>query len=435
MIEVADRLDSLDRNERMTALREVAASLEEGTVTRSGRVNMHVHSFFSYNYRFFSPSRVVYEAFLRHLDCVCVVDFDVLDGVEETIDAGLLLRVPACAGMETRVFVPWMEDVEINSPGEPGIAYFIGAGFPDGSAAGSAVLKGLAEIAHERLRGMVERLNAALQRITVDVDSDVLPLTPAGNATERHLSLAYVRKAREVFGVEGALAFWSEVLGEDFTSLEDACDVRLQNAVRSKLMKRGGPGYVPPGKGSFPLLDEVVEFVEQAGAVPVYAWLDGFSDGERDPESLLVRMVERGVCGVNIIPARNYTPGAGISDERCAAMYELVLTARKRGLFVVAGTEMNSPGQPFVDDFDSIELAPLAGVFLQGARVLYAHTMLRRFCGIGYTGAWAERHLGALGTRRSFFEEVGEALVRVGPGVLEGLSPSSTPAEVMRRLK
>ena len=68
-----------------------------------------------------------------------IVDFDVLDGVDEFLDACDLVGVRGSAGIETRVFVPEFADREINSPGEPGVCYHMGIGFtssqvPDGVA-------------------------------------------------------------------------------------------------------------------------------------------------------------------------------------------------------------------------------------------------------------------------------------------------------------
>jgi hypothetical protein len=50
-----------------------------------------------------------------------IVDFDVLDGVDEFLDACELVGVRGSAGIETRVFLPEFATREINSPGEPGV--------------------------------------------------------------------------------------------------------------------------------------------------------------------------------------------------------------------------------------------------------------------------------------------------------------------------
>ena len=50
----------------------------------------------------------------------------------------------------------------------------------------------------------------SLRRLTVDYDRDVLPLTPAGNATERHMLVAYLKAAARRF--PDPVPFWAEKL-------------------------------------------------------------------------------------------------------------------------------------------------------------------------------------------------------------------------------
>ena len=45
-----------------------------------------------------------------------------------------------------------------------------------------------------------------LAPLALDYEADAVPLTPKGNATERHLCLAYARKAAKDFPEESALA-------------------------------------------------------------------------------------------------------------------------------------------------------------------------------------------------------------------------------------
>ena len=51
-------------------------------------------------------------------------------------------------------------------------------------------------------------------------------------------------------------------------------------------MKKGGVGYVQPGKGSFPLMADMNRFVLESGAIPTLTWLDGTSEGEKAIEEL-----------------------------------------------------------------------------------------------------------------------------------------------------
>ncbi len=88
----------------------------------------------------------------------------------------------------------------------------------------------------------------------------------------------------------------------------------------------------------------------------------------------------------------------------------MVELAQKLHLPVVEGTEMNSPGQKFVDNFETKELAPLVPVFLKGAHIVYAHSVLQQKCGLGYTSDWAGKNFKSTAEKNEFFEELGNIL-------------------------
>ena len=115
------QLNSFDPAVREAALKKVRETYSS--------FNMHCHSFYSYNGYGYSPSMLAALAKENNWRSAMLVDFDVLDGVDEFLFACKSLGVKAAAGMETRVFIPELADVEINSPGEPGIAYHLGCGF------------------------------------------------------------------------------------------------------------------------------------------------------------------------------------------------------------------------------------------------------------------------------------------------------------------
>ncbi|MDX9974381.1 MAG: PHP domain-containing protein, partial [FCB group bacterium] len=181
-------------------------------------VNLHSHTFYSYNGYGYSPTAFAWKARLAGLAVAGVVDFDVLDAVDEFLEAARRLGLKACAGLETRIFVPEYGDREINSPGEPGISYHMGAGFTSSSVKNGGFLAGMKTAAQSRNRAILERVNPYLAPAELDYERDVLPLTPNGNATERHLCMAYDARAAEVFPEDAARAkFWAEKLkeGED----------------------------------------------------------------------------------------------------------------------------------------------------------------------------------------------------------------------------
>ncbi|HDS85655.1 MAG TPA: hypothetical protein ENN97_10735, partial [Phycisphaerales bacterium] len=164
------QLDSFNPAERKTALRQIIAELADKRiqVNPAGRfVNLHAHTFFSFNCYGYSPTHFAWLAKKEGLAAAGIVDFDVLDGVDEFLAAADALNLRACASIETRVFVPEFADLVINSPGEPGIAYHMGAGMPSSmvSGHGKAFLDDLKQTAQRRNREMMERVNDYLDPV------------------------------------------------------------------------------------------------------------------------------------------------------------------------------------------------------------------------------------------------------------------------------
>ncbi|MFH1613867.1 MAG: hypothetical protein ABIG61_02125 [Planctomycetota bacterium] len=430
-------LDDFDIHNRMGALQKLVALNPDTLAVKAGQyVNMHCHTFFSYNAYGYSPSRFAWLARSRGLAAAQIVDFDVLDGLDEFIEAGRLLELKVAVGMETRVFVPEFADKEMTSPGEPGITYHMGVGFVscDLKKGQKSFLNMLRSTAQRRNIELVSRVNQYLRPVVLDYERDVVPLTPSGNATERHICLAYVKKAVEVFNSSDDLArFWSEKLSVESDELDLPDGPRLQGIIRTKTMKQGGVGYVQPDTGSFPRMAQTNEFILAAGAIPALTWLSGFSQGEKAIERLLDVAMDSGVAAINIIPDRNFTPG--IKDEKLANLYHIVNIAQSRNLPVVVGTEMNSPGQKFVDDFDSEELAPLLPVFLKGAYIVYGHSVMQRRCGLGYISRWAQSRFSCSAEKNSFFEEIGAVLEPKAEHLLDGLDETATPNQILKKIR
>jgi hypothetical protein len=431
-------LDSFDAGQRKQALLSLLDQVKAGEIRlpEAGRfVNLHCHTSFSYNTYGYSPTKFAWLARKAGLAVVGTTDFDVLDALDEFREACRLLGLKGCSGMETRVYVPEFSTRVINSPGEPGISYHMGVGFPSSTVPASQreFLQGLKQTAQQRNRDLMQRVNRYLSPIELDYERDVLTLTPAGNATERHMCLAYARKARDHFGEtsDELAGFWSQKLGADAKKLGLPEGRDLLNTIRAKTMKRGGVGYVQPDGGSFPLMADTNRFILAAGGMPVHTWLDGTSDGEQAIEELLDVAMSTGAVAINVIPDRNYTPGS--QDQKVKNLYQVVEVAQRRHLVVVEGTEMNSPGQKFVDDFNTGELAPLLPVFLKSAYIVYAHSVLEQRCGLGYTSKWAEKSFTRVIDKNEFYRQVGESLKPEYEEELTGLAENATPKEVLDR--
>jgi hypothetical protein len=401
---------------------------------------MHCHTFFSFNAYGHSPSSLVWLARRRGFRLIGIVDFDVLDGVEEFLDACVVAEVRGSTGMETRVFVPEFASRELSSPGEPGVAYHMGIGFTTAHCptAVCGILDDMRLRAARRNREMVTRVNAHLSPVAIDYDLDVLPLTPEGNATERHMLTAYLRAAAQA--TPDVAGFWAAKL--DMTPEAVAAvlpdEPKFQNLVRSRLMKRGGVGYVQPGPESFPTVEEVHRLIVACGALPCVTWLDGLSAGEQAIEEYLDLMIGKGAVALNIIPDRNWN----IADPetrrlKTQKLYEVVQIAHDRALPLNIGTEMNAYGQKLVDDFDAPALAPVRAAFLDGAYFVYGHTMLQRARGLGYQSTWAQSHLPGRAERNAFYTEAGKLLPPGKPSLdrLARIDESEPPARILSRLR
>jgi hypothetical protein len=423
---------------RAQALEALIASGESAGLPQAA-VNLHCHTFFSFNAYGYSPTGLAWLARQRGFKTLGIVDFDVLDGVDEFLNACEMLGVRGSAGMETRVFLPEFANRDINSPGEPGVYYYMGIGFaasrPPASAA--PILADMRRRAEERNRAMLARINAFLAPVAVDYDRDVLPLTPAGNATERHMLVAYQKAAAERF--PDLVSFWAEKLAlppeQVAAQIGDA--VKFPNMLRAKLMKRGGVGYAQPGPETFPSLEDVNRLILACGALPCATWLDGTSAGEQAEEELLELLIGKGTVALNIVPDRNWNvPDPDKRRMLVQKLYEVVALCAKLDLPINVGTEMNAPGQKLVDDFEAPELEPVRQAFLDGADFIYGHTVLQRTSGLGYQSEWARTHFPARRERNAFYTRVGRMVApgRLGLARLKSLSPDLSPAELLDRL-
>jgi len=411
-----EQLNSFNADTRRETL-DLLFKKEGGKLPAPGNdFNMHCHSFFSYNADGWSPTRIAWEGRKAGWFAAGLCDFDVLDGVSEFLDTGLTLGLRTSAHLETRAFFKEFSSVDISSPGEAGVTYIMGAGFTGIPAQGTpqaAFLNDLSERAGNRNRSLVKRINAALPEIAVNYEEDVVPSTPGGTPTERHIVTAYAQKAASNFKDPSSLrAFWGKVfaLSDDKVSALLENVPALEDTIRSKLVKRGGIGYEQPSENTFPAVDDFCKWVASCGAIPMTTWLDGTSGGESDPDRLLDCMGSKCAAALNIIPDRNWNLKNPEEREiKRRHLKAMVDAAAKRNLPVNIGTEMNKQGLPFVDSMSGEVLRDYATLFRTGASIMVGHTLLLRFADFGYVGEKAESEFGkSIEKKNAFFEAVGE---------------------------
>ena len=438
------RLNDFDRQvrkESLEALNELVCNGDIPFEPVREVANLHCHSFFSYNGYGYSPTRLAWLGKKNGLKYMGVVDFDVLDGVDEFLDACEYLGIRGTAGMETRVFFSEFAEIEINSPGEPGVCYHMGVGFTSSSAPASAhrILEDIRLRVAQRNCRILEKINQFLDPLIIDFERDILPMTPSGNATERHIVTKIADKACAEF--ENPAQFWSDKLGMplDVVQAEMADQEVFQNTIRKKLMKRGGAGYIQPTADTFPLIDDFYQVVFACQAIPCAAWLDGTSPGEQAIEKLLGVLIDKGTAVINVVPERNWNyQDPKEKTIKLENLYHLAQVAADLDLPVLVGTEMNSFGQKMVDDFDIPELLPLKEKFISGADFLYGHTQMQKHWGMGYLSPWALKYFKDRKSKNQFFTSAGcllSPLVEEATADFKGITNDLTPEEVLTRLK
>lgn len=408
-------LNSTDAAVRRQAVEQLAERFRSGEAKcapESSDHNMHCHTCYSYNGYGYSPSYIAYLARKNGWFAAGIVDFDVLDALDEFLVAAEKLNVRASGGVESRTFIQELAGEEINSPGEPGIAYHLGLGFSvsDVPPSQQLFLLEMRRQAHRRTRGIAALVNEYLAPAGLDFTADAVRLTPNANVTERHLCQAYREKAEQRFPApEARAAFWADKLGttpEKAASLINS-PVELEAAIRSKTMKKGGVGYVAPRPESFPPIDRMNSFIAASGAIPTIAWLNGLSSGESDPDRLLDLHISKGAAMLNIVPDRNWNVSDPEKQKKLIEELDRIINAcRKRKLPVVVGTEMNAPGQKLVDDFRHPALARHLELFVDGAALLSAHTLLGHL-GRGYLSEWAKNNFSDTAAKNRFFSRFG----------------------------
>jgi hypothetical protein len=98
---------------------------------------------------------------------------------------------------------------------------------------------------------------------------------------------------------------------------------------------------------------------------------------------------------------------------------------------ILVGTEMNAPGNKFVDSFQTEELAPLLPTFLRGAHIVYAHSVLQRQSRLGYLGPWAAKAFPTVAAKNDFFEKLGRELKPDREDRLGGLTDEVSPTRIL----
>jgi hypothetical protein len=273
--------------------------------------------------------------------------------------------------------------VKINDPGNPGKMYLCGKGitrFAEMTPEARRLVEGIRRNDTERMARMTEKLAQIFAARGVQTGLTALAVIDrvvkrhscpreAVCLQERHLAQAF----QEVFFDRVKAEDRPRLLGEIFgapTKAGPQDGVKVQNEIRSHLMKAGKAGFVPE---TFVNFEQAYRLILDLGGIPCYPTLaDGTSPicaFEEPAEKLIGELQARGVYCAELVPIRN----------KPDVLLRYVTAMRRAGLVVVGGTEHNT--------LDLLPMEPtcLAGapvpqevkdIFWEGACVIAAHQFL-----------------------------------------------------------
>lgn len=346
-------------------------------------VNAHLHTPYS-----FSAFDTIEQAFTmakeENVKVLGINDFFTMDGYAEWAKFATVYQVFPLFNIE---FVglsgeEQVNGVRINDPNNPGRIYVSGKGltFPVSMQEPySSLLANVKRDANLQVEEMCDALNAHLKRVGLDLRfsySVIEKKFTKGLVRERHLAKAL---REEVFSRYNSDQDRSSALMQIFegqeVNSEISDDAALENEIRGKLLKAGGPAFIPENAEQFLSLAQIRELILKAGGIPTYPLLadslnGGYTEFEEGKEALMKKLVDKGIFSIEFIPNRNSMESlldyAGFFSER--------------GFLVTMGSEHNTPELLPISLFDKKKKQlsePLKRINFEGAAITAANQYLK----------------------------------------------------------
>ncbi|MBN1388449.1 MAG: PHP domain-containing protein [Bacteroidales bacterium] len=354
------------------------------------KVNAHIHTPYSFS-SFDSIDSIIEAARKENISVLGINDFNTVDGFDEWAEkcynAGIfplfniemigLGRIDMEAGRR------------VNDPNNPGRTYISGKAlaYPlNISNEGLKILKHVKDLSNEHVHKMTLKVNGILgginSKLVIDFDKMIDDQT-RGMARERHLAGLIRKKIEDNYmSAKDRDEVFLTLLGSVYSDTEPGDNAKLENLIRSVLLKSGGPAFVEEDPEIFIDPEEIRDLILDAGGIPAYPFLADFEDGrytdfEADRERAASSLIEQGFYSVEFIPARN--------DYH--KLRDYVMFLYERGFIVTFGTEHNSPGiKPLeVKAGGGRELdEDLLRINYEGACIMAAHQYITANEGWGY---------------------------------------------------
>jgi len=356
-------------------------------------VNGHIHTPFSFS-AFSNIPQVFEMAQKENVKAVGINDFIVTDGYQPFHDAAIASKTFPLFNIEFMGLLKKEQSkgIKVNDPSNPGRTYFSGKGLNYPSVPDVETQKSLIKVKEESNRQtaeMIQNLNDYLKVIEAPFGityEEVKTLYAEDLVRERHIAKALRNKVFEAYKQDGdrsamlSLMFAGKPVESSFEDTN-----ALENEIRSRILKAGGPAYVPEDDDAFLQLDQVINIIIKMGGIPCYPVLlddknGNCTDFESDFEGLKSTLKSKGVQCIELIPGRN----------DLNILKRFVRIFHDNDFVITFGTEHNTPElMPLkVDTRGHVDLDDeLKEISYQGACVIAAHQYLQVQGKEGYINA------------------------------------------------
>ena len=346
-------------------------------------LNGHIHTPFSFS-AFDSIPQIFKMANDEKIKGVGINDFIVTDGHKPFHDAAVSSNVFPLFNIE---FMGLLKEeqakgIRVNDPNNPGRTYFSGKGldFPSNpNEATRQLLKDVKDASNKQTDEMIDKLNNFMKEINAPFGfsyEEVKAAYAEDLVRERHIAKAVRRKVFETCISDKDR---KEMLSKIFkgkavdSTLDDVNS--LENEIRGRLLKAGGPAFVAEDDSAFLEIDKVMDIIVNMGGIPCYPVLlddkkGNCTDFEGDFEKLRDKLKAKNIFSIELIPGRN----------DLNILKKFVRIFHEDDFVITFGTEHNTPELiPLkVDTRGHIDLDDeLKEISYQGACVIAAHQYLR----------------------------------------------------------
>ena len=286
-------------------------------------VNAHLHTPYSFS-AFSSIGEALDRAKAEGVGVVGINDFYSTDGYGEWREGCAARGLFPLFGIE---FIALNREdqaagLRVNDPNNPGRTYISGKGLACPVILSGKPLRQLEEVRAEsnaQVERMCAKLNDWLKAEGYDIVLDfneIREKLTRGSIRERHLAKAL------------RLALCPDVENP----------AKVENDFRSRLLKAGGPAFVPEDPKAFLPVETVQDIIAAAGGIPTYPFLGDdakgqFTDFEGDLQRAADTLEKRGFRSVEFITTRNTT----------AVLEQYSAYLEDEGFIVTFGSEHNTP--------------------------------------------------------------------------------------------